>query len=153
MIDHGAYIHARDAGMLEVSEYLQSILSSQQHQNFQPTTASPYKPFSISQKSKSTPSDHSDSSHVFTMKPPDSMYNLNTVPPLPPSIPSDNSNSHRSYNNKSRSSNTTNDYTEAVRLHGITKREEHDFNEFQQQREKLNYFWIVEKKGNLRING
>lgn len=23
---------------------------------------------------------------------------------------------------------------------------EHDFNEFQQQREKLNYFWIVEKK-------
>lgn len=27
-----------------------------------------------------------------------------------------------------------------------TKKEEHDFNEFQQQREKLNYFWIVEKK-------
>lgn len=27
-----------------------------------------------------------------------------------------------------------------------TQKEEHDFNEFQQQREKLNYFWIVEKK-------
>lgn len=36
--------------------------------------------------------------------------------------------------------------TEADRLHKTTKREEHDFNEFQQQREKLNYFWIVEKK-------
>lgn len=36
--------------------------------------------------------------------------------------------------------------TEADRLYKITKREEHDFNEFQQQREKLNYFWIVEKK-------
>lgn len=36
--------------------------------------------------------------------------------------------------------------TEADRLHKITKKEEHDFNEFQQQREKLNYFWIVEKK-------
>lgn len=35
---------------------------------------------------------------------------------------------------------------EADRLHKITKKEEHDFNEFQQQREKLNYFWIVEKK-------
>ena len=35
---------------------------------------------------------------------------------------------------------------EADRLHSITKKEEHDFNEFQQQREKLNYFWIVEKK-------
>lgn len=36
--------------------------------------------------------------------------------------------------------------TEADRLHKLTKKEEHDFNEFQQQREKLNYFWIVEKK-------
>lgn len=35
---------------------------------------------------------------------------------------------------------------EADRLHKSTKKEEHDFNEFQQQREKLNYFWIVEKK-------
>jgi hypothetical protein len=35
---------------------------------------------------------------------------------------------------------------EADKLHKITKKEEHDFNEFQQQREKLNYFWIVEKK-------
>ena len=35
---------------------------------------------------------------------------------------------------------------EADRLHKATKKEEHDFNEFQQQREKLNYFWIVEKK-------
>jgi len=35
---------------------------------------------------------------------------------------------------------------EADRLHNLTKKEEHDFNEFQQQREKLNYFWIVEKK-------
>jgi hypothetical protein len=36
--------------------------------------------------------------------------------------------------------------TTADRLHKTTKKEEHDFNEFQQQREKLNYFWIVEKK-------
>lgn len=36
--------------------------------------------------------------------------------------------------------------TQADRLHSLTKKEEHDFNEFQQQREKLNYFWIVEKK-------
>jgi len=36
--------------------------------------------------------------------------------------------------------------TEADRLHKLSKKEEHDFNEFQQQREKLNYFWIVEKK-------
>lgn len=36
--------------------------------------------------------------------------------------------------------------SEADRLHKLTKKEEHDFNEFQQQREKLNYFWIVEKK-------
>lgn len=35
---------------------------------------------------------------------------------------------------------------EADRLHKLTKKEEADFNEFQQQREKLNYFWIVEKK-------
>jgi hypothetical protein len=35
---------------------------------------------------------------------------------------------------------------EADRLHRLTNKEEHDFNEFQQQREKLNYFWIVEKK-------
>lgn len=35
---------------------------------------------------------------------------------------------------------------EADRLHKQSKKEEHDFNEFQQQREKLNYFWIVEKK-------
>jgi hypothetical protein len=36
--------------------------------------------------------------------------------------------------------------TEADRLFKLTQKEEHDFNEFQQQREKLNYFWIVEKK-------
>ncbi|KAJ1423224.1 growth-arrest-specific micro-tubule binding-domain-containing protein [Ochromonadaceae sp. CCMP2298] len=36
--------------------------------------------------------------------------------------------------------------SEADRLHKVSKKEEHDFNEFQQQREKLNYFWIVEKK-------
>lgn len=36
--------------------------------------------------------------------------------------------------------------SEADRLHKLSKKEEHDFNEFQQQREKLNYFWIVEKK-------
>lgn len=36
--------------------------------------------------------------------------------------------------------------TDADRLHKITKKEDADFNEFQQQREKLNYFWIVEKK-------
>ena len=35
---------------------------------------------------------------------------------------------------------------QADRLHTLTKKEEHDFNAFQQQREKLNYFWIVEKK-------
>jgi len=35
---------------------------------------------------------------------------------------------------------------EAVKLNKATKQEEQDFNEFQQQREKLNYFWIVEKK-------
>ena len=35
---------------------------------------------------------------------------------------------------------------EADRLHKLNKKEEHDFNEFQQQRERLNYFWIVEKK-------
>lgn len=35
---------------------------------------------------------------------------------------------------------------EADRLHKLTKKEEHDFNEFQQQHEKVNYFWIVEKK-------
>ena len=35
---------------------------------------------------------------------------------------------------------------EADRLHKLAQKEEHDFNEFQQQREKLNYFWIVEKK-------
>jgi len=35
---------------------------------------------------------------------------------------------------------------EADRLHKLSKTEEKDFNEFQQQREKLNYFWIVEKK-------
>lgn len=28
----------------------------------------------------------------------------------------------------------------------MTKKEEQAFNEFQQQREKINYFWIVEKK-------
>ncbi|CAM9658509.1 unnamed protein product [Phaeothamnion confervicola] len=48
-----------------------------------------------------------------------------------------------------------NEQDEAVRkgltleADGIFKRtvkEDHDFNEFQQQREKLNYFWIVEKK-------
>ena len=37
-------------------------------------------------------------------------------------------------------------HDEAVRLHKAMAKEEHDFNEFQQQREKLNYFWIVEKK-------
>merc|ERR1719498_1798131 len=36
--------------------------------------------------------------------------------------------------------------TEADRLFKLTQKEEHDFNVFQQQREKLNYFWIVEKK-------
>jgi len=36
--------------------------------------------------------------------------------------------------------------TDADRLYKLTQKEEHDFNEFQQQREKLNYFWIVEKK-------
>lgn len=36
--------------------------------------------------------------------------------------------------------------TEADRLFKASKKEEHNFNEFQQQREKLNYFWIVEKK-------
>ena len=35
---------------------------------------------------------------------------------------------------------------EADRLYKLSQKEEHDFNEFQQQREKLNYFWIVEKK-------
>ena len=35
---------------------------------------------------------------------------------------------------------------EADRLFKSTQKEERDFNEFQQQREKLNYFWIVEKK-------
>ena len=35
---------------------------------------------------------------------------------------------------------------DADRLYKLTQKEEHDFNEFQQQREKLNYFWIVEKK-------
>ena len=35
---------------------------------------------------------------------------------------------------------------EADRLFKLTQKEEKDFNEFQQQREKLNYFWIVEKK-------
>jgi growth arrest-specific protein 8 len=34
----------------------------------------------------------------------------------------------------------------ADRLTVSTEKEDHDFNEFQQQREKLNYFWIVEKK-------
>ena len=35
---------------------------------------------------------------------------------------------------------------EADRLFKATQKEERDFNEFLQQREKLNYFWIVEKK-------
>jgi hypothetical protein len=35
---------------------------------------------------------------------------------------------------------------EADRLFKATQKEEADFNEFQQQREKLNYFWIVEKR-------
>ena len=35
---------------------------------------------------------------------------------------------------------------EAERWDKMIRKEEHDFNEFQQQREKLNYFWIVEKK-------
>ncbi|CAM9572702.1 unnamed protein product [Chrysoparadoxa australica] len=35
---------------------------------------------------------------------------------------------------------------EADRIFKQTVKEDHDFNEFQQQREKLNYFWIVEKK-------
>ena len=35
---------------------------------------------------------------------------------------------------------------EAKRLFDQTKAEEEKFNEYQQQREKLNYFWIVEKK-------
>mmetsp|Transcript_16600 Transcript_16600/g.24984 ORF Transcript_16600/g.24984 Transcript_16600/m.24984 type:complete len:477 (+) Transcript_16600:64-1494(+) len=37
-------------------------------------------------------------------------------------------------------------HADGVRLYKLTQKEEHDFNEFQQQREKLNYFWIVEKK-------
>ena len=40
---------------------------------------------------------------------------------------------------------------EADRLHKLAQKEEHDFNEFQQQREKLNYFWIVEKKKHQRL--
>lgn len=36
--------------------------------------------------------------------------------------------------------------TKAKQLHAETQKEEADFNEYQQQREKLNYFWIVEKK-------
>jgi hypothetical protein len=35
---------------------------------------------------------------------------------------------------------------EADRMYAATQKEDRDFNEFQQQREKLNYFWIVEKK-------
>ncbi|CAK4076160.1 unnamed protein product [Aphanomyces euteiches] len=35
---------------------------------------------------------------------------------------------------------------EAKRLAEKAKKEEESFNEFQQQREKINYFWIVEKK-------
>jgi hypothetical protein len=35
---------------------------------------------------------------------------------------------------------------EAKRLKALKEREEMEFNEFQQQKEKLNYFWIVEKK-------
>eukprot|EP00953_Heterococcus_sp_UTEX-ZZ885_P019953 11146-Heterococcus_DN1.PRE.1 len=35
---------------------------------------------------------------------------------------------------------------EADRIFKQTVKEDRDFNEFQQQREKLNYFWIVEKK-------
>lgn len=35
---------------------------------------------------------------------------------------------------------------EADKLDALAKKEDYDFNEFQQQREKLNYFWIVEKK-------
>ena len=33
-----------------------------------------------------------------------------------------------------------------MELNRAIKKEQDDFNEFQQQREKLNYFWIVEKK-------
>lgn len=35
---------------------------------------------------------------------------------------------------------------EGVRLQALLVKEENDFNEYQQQRERLNYFWIVEKK-------
>lgn len=35
---------------------------------------------------------------------------------------------------------------DADRIFKQTVKEDHDFNSFQQQREKLNYFWIVEKK-------
>lgn len=35
---------------------------------------------------------------------------------------------------------------QAKALLEMTRKEEQAFNEFQQQREKLNYFWIVEKK-------
>lgn len=35
---------------------------------------------------------------------------------------------------------------QAKALLEMTKKEEQAFNEFQQQREKINYFWIVEKK-------
>lgn len=35
---------------------------------------------------------------------------------------------------------------QAKALLELTRKEEQSFNEFQQQREKINYFWIVEKK-------
>ncbi|KAK1938225.1 Dynein regulatory complex subunit 4 [Phytophthora citrophthora] len=35
---------------------------------------------------------------------------------------------------------------QAKALLELTRKEEQAFNEFQQQREKINYFWIVEKK-------
>lgn len=35
---------------------------------------------------------------------------------------------------------------EAKRLFDLTKKEETSYNEYQQQRERINYFWIVEKK-------
>merc|ERR1712072_1535372 len=34
----------------------------------------------------------------------------------------------------------------AKELEKVCKQEAHDFNKFQQQRDQINYFWIVEKK-------
>ena len=39
-----------------------------------------------------------------------------------------------------------------MELNYTLKQEQDDFNEFQQQREKLNYFWIVEKKNFKKVD-